>query len=79
MKVREIKSTSQVQRFCVHAKAKELYFEKRHALKRQLWKITSNVNCNIPCMEIFNEIVRQIEEFLIPKLSRAEYLRKTKW
>ena len=79
MKVREIKSTEQVQRFCVHAKAKELYFEKRHALKSQPWKITSNVNCDIPSMEIFNEIVRQIEAYLHPKTSHAEYLQRTKW
>jgi len=67
MAVRQIKSTEQVQRFCVHAKDKEMYFEKRLLLKTGPWKITSTINCGIPDMETFNQIIGAIENYLKPK------------
>lgn len=70
MQVRVVKLTNQVARFCVHAKDKEIYIEKRHLEKRNPWKITSRVNCGLPSSDEFNEIIRQIEGYLTPKKSR---------
>ena len=57
MQVRIIKETNQVIRFCIHAKHKELYIEKRVLEKTNQWKITSMVNCGIPSTEDFRDMM----------------------